>query len=78
MLAGTLAAGYLSRLAGIIPVLAVQGGGYVVAGLAMLIWLRTEPAGPGSDHDAAEVPGDGARALVVADEGTLAAPLGQR
>jgi hypothetical protein len=37
VLAGTLGAGYLSRLAGIIPVLAVQGGGYVVAGLAMLV-----------------------------------------
>jgi hypothetical protein len=36
VLAGTLGAGYLSRFAGIIPVLAIQGGGYVVAGLAML------------------------------------------
>jgi len=74
VLAGTLAAGYLSRLAGIIPVLAVQGGGYVVAGLAMLTWLRTEPAGSGSDHDAAEAPGDGALALVVADEGPWPLP----
>jgi Na+/melibiose symporter-like transporter len=40
ILAGTLGAGYLSRFAGIIPVLAIQGGGYVVAGLAMAIWLR--------------------------------------
>jgi Na+/melibiose symporter-like transporter len=40
ILAGTLGAGYLSRFAGIIPVLAIQGGGYVVAGLAMLSWLR--------------------------------------
>ena len=45
VLAGTLGAGYLSRFAGIVPVLAIQGGGYVVAGLAMLIWLRAEPAG---------------------------------
>jgi hypothetical protein len=36
VLADTLGAGYLGRLAGIIPVLAVQGGGYVAAGLAML------------------------------------------
>ena len=43
VLAGTLAAGYLSRYVGIIPVLAIQGGGYVVAGLAMLAWLREEP-----------------------------------
>ena len=39
ILAGTLGAGYLSRFAGIISVLAIQGGGYVVAGLATLIWL---------------------------------------
>ena len=53
--------------------LAVQGGGYVVAGLAMLIWLRAEPAGSGSNHGAAEAPGDGELALVAADEG--AGPL---
>jgi MFS family permease len=46
VLAGTLGSGYLSRLAGIIPVLAVQGGGYVVAGLAMLVWLKEEPGEP--------------------------------
>ena len=42
--AGTLGSGYLSRLAGIIPVLAVQGAGYVVAGLAMLVWLKGNQA----------------------------------
>ena len=47
-LAGTLGAGYLSRVAGIIPVLAIQGAGYVLAGLAMLAWLREEPASVGS------------------------------
>ena len=75
VLAGTLAAGYLSRLAGIIPVLAVQGGGYVVAGLAMFIWLRPEP-GPVSR--ATEAPGHDERALVAADEGVGPAPLAQR
>jgi predicted MFS family arabinose efflux permease len=40
VLAGTLGAGYLSRVAGIVPVLAVQGAGYVVAGLVMLRCLR--------------------------------------
>ena len=45
ILAGTLAAGYLSRYAGIIPVLAIQGGTYVVAGLAMLAWLKNSPDG---------------------------------
>jgi hypothetical protein len=34
------------RLAGIIPVLAVQGGGYVVAGLALLVWLKERPGEP--------------------------------
>jgi predicted MFS family arabinose efflux permease len=43
VLAGTLVAGYLSRYVGIIAVLAIQGAGYVVAGLAMLAWLRREP-----------------------------------
>ncbi len=40
VLAGTLAAGYLSRFVGIIPVLAIQGAGYIVAGLAMLAGLK--------------------------------------
>ena len=40
MLAGTLGAGYLSRVAGIVPVLAIQGAGYVAAGLVMLRCLR--------------------------------------
>jgi hypothetical protein len=48
MLVGTLGSGYLSRLAGTIPVLAVQGAGYVVAGLAMLVWLKEEPGEPAS------------------------------
>jgi hypothetical protein len=48
ILAGTLGAGYLSRGADIIGVLAIQGGGYVVAGLAMLIWLK-DSAGPDAD-----------------------------
>jgi hypothetical protein len=44
ILAGTLCAGFLGQAIGIIPVLAVQGGGYVVAGFAMLIVLRADPA----------------------------------
>jgi len=39
VLAGTLGAGYLSRLAGIVPVLAIQGAGYVVAGLVVFLCL---------------------------------------
>ncbi|HTX29382.1 MAG TPA: MFS transporter [Streptosporangiaceae bacterium] len=53
ILAGTLGAGYLSRLAGIIPVLAIQGGGYVLAGLAMLAWLKEDPGSGGAQPPAA-------------------------
>ena len=42
ILAGTLCAGFLGQAVGIIPVLAAQGGGYVVAGFAMLVVLRAE------------------------------------
>jgi hypothetical protein len=63
VLAGTLGSGYLSRLAGIIPVLAVQGAGYVVAGLAMLVWLKEEPGEPAS----ASARRQGERALVPAE-----------
>ena len=52
-------------LAGIIPVLAVQGGGYVVAGLAMLVWLNEEPGEP-ADADA-DALSQGEPALVAAD-----------
>jgi hypothetical protein len=45
VLAGTLGAGYLSRVAGIVPVLAVQGAGYVVAGLFMFRGLRNSGEG---------------------------------
>jgi Na+/melibiose symporter-like transporter len=42
VLAGTLCAGFLGQAVGIIPVLAIQGGGYVVAGFAMLVVLRAD------------------------------------
>jgi hypothetical protein len=63
VLAGTLGSGFLSRLAGIVPVLAVQGGGYVVAGLAMLAWLREEPGAPRESTAGAQ----GEPALVAAE-----------
>ena len=63
MLAGTLGSGYLSQLAGIIPVLAVQGGGYVIAGLAMLVWLKEEPGEPSG----ASAQRQGGPALVTAE-----------
>jgi MFS family permease len=47
-LAGTLAAGWLSRPLGIIPVLAIQGAGYVFGGLGMSLWLRTGTATAGT------------------------------
>jgi Na+/melibiose symporter-like transporter len=47
VLAGILGGGYLSRLAGIVGVLAIQGAGYAVAGLAMLrVSLATEGKAP--------------------------------
>lgn len=52
ILAGTAGAGVLGQAVGIIPVLAFQGAGYVVAGLAMLITLRPETGtahGPAPD-----------------------------
>jgi len=52
VLAGTLGAGYLSRLAGIIPVLAIQGAGYVVAGLVMLVWLKDSTGSAGGGRPA--------------------------
>jgi Na+/melibiose symporter-like transporter len=68
VLVGTLAAGYLSRFAGIVPVLAVQGAGYVVAGLVMLAWLKdgADPPVPAADRDEA---GQGELTLIAADEG---------
>lgn len=40
VVAGTIAAGFLGQSAGIIPVLAAQGGGYVLGGIAVLLALR--------------------------------------
>ena len=59
ILAGTLAAGYLSRFAGIIPVLAIQGAAYIAAGIGMFVWLRENP-GPDEAQrlDAEEVPAE--------------------
>ena len=68
VLAGTLGAGFLSRYAGIVPVLAIQGAGYVVAGLAMLAWLRADPAGT-----AAEVSGRSPRPAVSPRQASLGA-----
>jgi Na+/melibiose symporter-like transporter len=39
---GTLAAGFLAESIGIIPVLAAQGGGYLLAGLYVVVALRHE------------------------------------
>jgi Na+/melibiose symporter-like transporter len=45
VVAGTIAAGFLGQTIGIIPVLAAQGGGYVVAGLLVLVALRPAASG---------------------------------
>jgi MFS family permease len=44
ILAGTVCAGLLGQVVGIVPVLAVQGGGYVVAGVAMAMALGRAPS----------------------------------
>jgi len=54
VLAGTLGAGYLSRVAGIVPVLAIQGAGYVVAGLVMLRGLKEGGLREGGLRDGGE------------------------
>ena len=58
VLAGTLGAGYLSRPLGIVPVLAVQGAGYVLAGAGLLLWLRAprETAAPAGNHVVGQEP----------------------
>ena len=40
MLAGTLTGGLLARPFGIIPIISLQGAGYLVAGLTIATWLR--------------------------------------
>ena len=56
VLAGTLGAGFLSRFAGIIPVLAIQGAAYVAAGIAMFVWLKEDPgSGASAPADAEQV-----------------------
>ena len=47
--AGTTAAGFLGESLGIVPVLAVQGLGYVVAGLMVLVLLREDASEAAAD-----------------------------
>ena len=46
VMVGTVCAGLLGQAVGIIPVLAVQGASYVVAGLVMLVTLPATSAAP--------------------------------
>jgi Na+/melibiose symporter-like transporter len=57
ILAATIVAGFLAQVVGIIPVLAFQGGSYVVAGLTMLIVLRGETRTRTADRPAAGLVG---------------------
>jgi hypothetical protein len=43
VVAGSITAGFLGQTVGIIPVLAAQGAGYVLAGLAVIVALRGQP-----------------------------------
>jgi hypothetical protein len=40
VLVGTTTAGFLGETVGIVPILALQGGGYVLAGAMVLVALR--------------------------------------
>jgi hypothetical protein len=48
-----LAGGYLTRPFGIVPVIAIQGAGYLIAGLLMAAWLQD---GPAAAHSQARQP----------------------
>ena len=61
LVAGALAAGLLGDRIGIVPVLAWQGVGYVVAGVLVLVLLRRNPA-------VADSPGDPAPSVAPAAE----------
>ena len=54
--------------------LAIQGAGYVVAGLVMLVWLR-DRAGSASGGGEAQEPRDGDRVLTAADESLAPLPV---
>jgi MFS family permease len=43
MVVGTIAAGFLGQTIGIVPMLAMQGAGYLVAGALVLLGLRHTP-----------------------------------
>lgn len=56
-------AGWLGEAVGILPIIAIQGGGYVVAGAMVLVALRGSPAADvhideGQDPTTADTPGD--------------------
>ena len=78
IVAGTLAAGFLGQAIGIIPVLAAQGAGYLLAGLLVVIALRHEPqptaAGPASAAEASAA--DAARPAEAAEAAAAAYPDG--
>jgi Na+/melibiose symporter-like transporter len=67
IVAGTVTAGFLGQAVGIIPVLAAQGGGYVAAGLLILVVLRHEM--PPASGPAASLPVSAAARQVSALHG---------
>jgi len=60
---GTMSAGFLGETVGIVPILTMQGAGYVVAGCAVLLGLRDEHR----VQSVAEAPKDGAAVRSQAD-----------
>jgi hypothetical protein len=61
--AGALAAGLLGGSLGIIPTLAAQGGGYVVAGLLVLAALRPSAGDGAAFGETGEDLGEGVKVL---------------
>jgi MFS family permease len=65
VMAGSLAAGYLTRPFAIIPVIAIQGAGYLIAGLLMTVWLQDD--GPVEARQPVAVGPSGPATLVGVD-----------
>jgi Na+/melibiose symporter-like transporter len=72
LLVGTLSAGWLGQAIGIVPVLSAQGVGYVLAGVAMFLLMRSEPVQPPKAGSDGEAPADTA---TDASEPTIGEPV---
>jgi MFS family permease len=58
VIVGIAIASWLGELVGIVPIIAIQGGGYVVGGLVVLLALRHSPAADVHPERSAEAEAD--------------------